>query len=616
MVSGEEMGLVKGILLMAALLLNSVPAAAGDAALAAPAASAASTADARLDKLFAEDAARELALDPLEGLTRGNKVEIAQFRAIFTEAPARKRLASVEASLAALAGIDRAALTAAHRISYDAFGWTKRDEQALLEPDMRALTDVRPLNHFTGLHTAFPTMMAVGGVMPYATTADYDNALALDAAFPQLLDNAIARMREGMASGVVESQVTVRNMLGQIDAMLALGVDGSPFMTPLKTFPAGVPEADRDRLRQDYARVIGSEVNPAYARLRAFLAESYLPAARTEPGLLAMKGGPALYRRLIADQTTLAISPEEAHNLGLSEVARIHGQMEKVKAELGFAGPLSAFFDHVRSDPRFHPTSAQQLADGYAAIGRAVDAQAGQFFAHMPKTKLVIAPYPDYRAKYEAGGSYEEGTPDGGRPGTFRYNTYDLPGRFLSDMTTLYLHEGEPGHHFQISLALEDPTLPDFQRFNGNNAYVEGWALYSETLGYDMGLYKDPVQHWGTLDNEMLRAMRLVVDTGIHGGDRHGGGWSRDKAIAYMLANSGMSRTDATAEVERYIAYPAQALSYKMGALTIQRLRAKATAALGDKFDIRAFHDQILGSGALPLPVLETKVDAWIASGG
>ena len=219
----------------------------------------------------------------------------------------------------------------------------------------------------------------------------------------------------------------------------------------------------------------------------------------------------------------------------------------------------------------------------------------------------MIAPYPAYRGRYEAGASYDDGAPDGTRPGTFWFNTYDLPSRFLTGMTTLYLHEGVPGHHFQISLAQENAALPDFQRFGGNNAFVEGWALYAETLGYPMGLYRNPAQHWGTLDDEMLRAMRLVVDTGLHA-DR----WSREQAVAYMLANSGMGRSDAEAEVDRYIADPAQALSYKIGALTIQRLRAEAEAALRARFDIRAFHGVVLGSGALPLPVLEAKVREWI----
>ena len=248
------------------------------------------------------------------------------------------------------------------------------------------------------------------------------------------------------------------------------------------------------------------------------------------------------------------------------------------------------------------------MAAGYAEIRDRVNAQIPRFFARVPRTPLLVQPYPAYRERYEPGGSYNQGAADASRPGIFFYNTYDLPSRFLTGMTTLYLHEGVPGHHFQISLAQEDESLPPFQRFDGNTAFVEGWALYAETLGYDMGLYTDPMQHWGTLDDEILRAMRLVVDTGLHTQ-----GWSRERAIDYMLANSGMSRTDATAEVERYIANPAQALAYKLGAMTIQRLRKKAEAALGARFDIRQFHEQVLGSGALPLPILEAKMDRWIA---
>ena len=249
----------------------------------------------------------------------------------------------------------------------------------------------------------------------------------------------------------------------------------------------------------------------------------------------------------------------------------------------------------------------EALTERYYAVGRAVDAQIPRFFSETPRTGLEIRPYEPFRERFEAGGSYMSGTPDGSRPGIFYFNAYDLPSRTTPGITTLYLHEGAPGHHFQISLAQENEALPNFMRFGGNTAYVEGWALYAETLGYPMGLFADPYQRQGTLDDEMLRAMRLVVDTGIHAK-----GWSREQAIDYMLANSGMGRTDATAEVERYIAIPGQALAYKVGALTIQRLRKKAEDALGERFDIRAFHQQVLGTGALPLPVLEAKIDHWL----
>ena len=303
------------------------------------------------------------------------------------------------------------------------------------------------------------------------------------------------------------------------------------------------------------------------------------------------------------------MTPDQIHQLGLSEVARITKDFEKVKDEVGFKGDLRAFFDYMRTSPKFAPTTRSQLNQDFYRIKAAVDAKVPQYFSVTPKTPLVIRPYPPYREKFEAGGSYDNGTPDGSRPGTFYFNAYDLPSRFTWEETTLFLHEGEPGHHFQISLAQENKALPNFMRFGGNTAYVEGWALYSETLGYPMGMYADPNQRFGTLNDEMLRAMRLVVDTGIHSK-----GWTRDQASEYMLSHSGESKTDATAEVERYIAIPSQATAYKVGALTIQRLRDKAQTALGPKFDIREFHEQVLGTGALPLTILEEKIDNWIAA--
>jgi uncharacterized protein (DUF885 family) len=565
--------------------------------------------DQRLMALFADDARREDELDPLSTLYREGTVDAGLLAQLYTDALDRRSLASARQSLAALRRIDRDALSPERQISYDIFALNKREQVEMLQPEMLALTSVRPFNHFGGLHVEFPSLVSTDGVAPYQTEADYRRALALNAAFPKVLDNAIAQFRRGVETGVVEPKITVENMIAQIDALLAQPVENSPFYSPVLNFPDSVPATSREQLRQAYAATIKDQIYPAYRRLRTFLADEYLPAARKEPGLSAMKGGAELYRKMVELQTTLPLDPAEVHKLGLSEVARIQGEMEQVKQQLGYTGPLRDFFDYMRTDPRFHPKTKEELAAGFEDIGKAVDAQIPRYFNKVPKTKLLIQPYPAYREKYEAGGSYNQGASDASRPGIFYYNTYDLPSRFLTGIDTLYLHEGAPGHHFQISLALENTSLPSFQRFDGNTAYVEGWALYAETLGYDMGFYKNPMQHWGTLDDEMLRAMRLVVDTGIHTM-----GWSRDQAIDYMLANSGMGRSDATAEVERYIAMPAQALAYKVGALTIQRLRKKAEAELGPKFDIRAFHDQVLGSGALPLPVLEAKIDRWIAA--
>ena len=303
------------------------------------------------------------------------------------------------------------------------------------------------------------------------------------------------------------------------------------------------------------------------------------------------------------------MTADQIHKLGLSEVKRVKKGMEAIRKEVKFKGALPQFFDHLRNDPKFKMDSREALTQGYYDIGKQVDSVISSQFKYLPKAPLEIRPYEEFREKYEAGGSYQSGTPDGARPGIFYFNAYDLPSRTTPGMTTLYLHEGAPGHHFQISIAQENESLPAFMRFGGNTAYVEGWALYSETLGYEMGLFKDPYQRFGTLSDEMLRAMRLVVDTGIHSK-----GWTREKAIDYMLANSDMGKTDATAEVERYIAIPSQALAYKIGALTIQRLKKKAQKALGQKLDVREFHNQILNTGALPLTVLEKKIDDWISA--
>ena len=561
-----------------------------------------------LRQLFAEDAANENETDPLAALYRGEVQEPAAIERIFTDALDRQRMQSARNARRNLSEIDRCALPADGRLSYDIFARLKDEQIAWAQPEVRRLVAVRPFNHFQGVHMDFAALVGPGGALAHRNIADYRRTLALYGAFPQVLDNAILRFREGMANGAVEPRLTVINMIAQIDALLAQPLERLPFMVPVSTFPAAVPTSQREILRGQFRQSATRQLIPAYRRLRGFLADEYLPAARESIGLSQMEGGARLYRMAIEKETTLPLEPEAVHQLGLSEVARIQSEMEQVKHELGFTGTLSAFFDHARTDPRFHPTSASQLSSGFREIAARVDRAVPRYFSRLPKASLVMAPYPAFRARFAAGGSYSEGDVTLGQPGMFHYNTYDLPHRFLSGMTTLYLHEAIPGHHSQISLARENEALPAFQRFGDNNAFVEGWALYAETLGYDMGLYEDPLQHWGTLDDEMLRAMRLVVDTGIHAK-----GWSREQAVNYMLANSGMGRSDAEAEVDRYVALPAQALSYKIGALTIQRLRDKARAALGARFDIRAFHEQVLGAGSLPLVLLENRIDAWIA---
>ncbi len=562
----------------------------------------------RLDRLFAEDSRAQQALDPLGALARGDPVPHDVLVLLFTPDLVARQRSVNDHSLVRLAAIDRAALDPAHRLSYEVFRQTLLDQRALLAPSAQALLGVQPFNHFMGFPVEFPEMAATAEGGSLHTLADVDSRLELERALPVLFANAEQRFREGIASGVVEPRLTVAHMIAEIDTILAQPPAQSLFIAPARSVPRDLPAARRHRIEHAFLATTTDTVYPAYRQLRRFLAETYLPSARDSVGLSAIPGGTALYRLLVREQTTLALDPDAVHQIGLGEVARIQADMHKVEAELGSTVPLRAFFDQIRSDARFHPRSADDLGRGFRQVGERVARMAPHYFLHLPRTALAIQPFPAYRSRFEAGGTYSEGMPDGSRPGVFWYNTFDWPHRFMTGVTTLYLHEGAPGHHFQISLAQENETLPDMQRFGGNAAYVEGWALYAETLGYDMGLYRDPMQHWGTLDDEMLRAMRLVVDTGLHTR-----GWTRDQAIGYMLDNSGIGRLDATAEVDRYIANPGQALAYKIGAMTIQRLRDEARTALGARFDIRAFHDQVLGSGALPMAVLEDKIHAWIA---
>ena len=562
---------------------------------------------AQLKQLFADSDEAILKRKPIEALFRGDMRYADRLGDYVSPAYFAAEKRATQGELARLARIDRSKLNATDRIAYDVFKWQQETALKGLQPKALAITAVRPLNHFSGFHTFYPTFASGQGAAPFKTLADYENNLKRHREFALLLDRSIGRFRDGKKSGVVETKLTIRNMIEQLDTQIKQPVEESPYYGPVKQFPASVADADKARLTAAYRAVVVDQINTAYKRLRDFLQEEYLPVAREGVGLKYMKGGDALYRDLIESTVTLKMEPEAIHQLGLGEVKRILTEMEKVKAEVGFKGSLPEFFEHLRTDPKYKKPTRQALTDGYYAIGKSVDAVIGQYFSTLPKAPLEIRPYEEFREKFEAGGSYQNGTPDGSRPGIFYFNAYDLPSRTTPGMTTLYLHEGAPGHHFQISLAQENEALPAFMRFGGNTAYVEGWALYAETLGFDMGFYKDPIQRFGTLSDEMLRAMRLVVDTGLHAK-----GWTRDQAIEYMLSNSDIGRTDATAEVERYIAIPSQALAYKIGAMTIQRLRKKAEAALGARFDIRAFHEQVLGTGALPLTVLEKKIDDWI----
>ena len=569
----------------------------------------AATESQRLAALFAADDEASLQRNPLNAMFRGDMRYADRFGDFISDAYFANERKAAEANLEGLKSIDRNRLNATDKIAYDVFKQNQTDALKGLSKEIMDLTVVRPLNHFFGFHTFYPTFASGQGAAPFKTVQDYDNNLKRHKEFIILMDRSIDRFRQGMATGVFETKMTITNVVDQLNTQLAQKTEESPYYGPVLKFPDGFSDADKARLTAEYRDIIENGLYPANARLRDFLRDSYLPLAREQVGLSAMKGGEGLYQYMIEQTTTLPLKADDVHNLGLSEVARITSGMETIRKEVGFKGTLSEFFEHLRSDPKFKLASRDALTQGYYDIGKIVDGQISTQFKYLPKAPLEIKPYEEFREKYEAGGSYQSGTPDGSRPGTFYFNAYDLPSRTTPGMTTLYLHEGAPGHHFQISIAQENEKLPAFMRFGGNTAYVEGWALYSETLGYDMGLFKDPYQRFGTLSDEMLRAMRLVVDTGLHSK-----GWTREQAIDYMLANSDMGKTDATAEVERYIAIPTQALAYKIGALTIMRLKDKAKAQLGKKFDVREFHNQVLNTGALPLTVLEKKIDEWISA--
>ena len=596
-------------ILLSTALLSIAPVAAQTAPSAATPVATAETPHEQLFRLFKESDEASLKRNPLNALFRGDMRYAEHLGDNITDQYYAGERAASEADLAALHAIDRSKLNETDQIAYDVFEYSTKDTLRGLQPDLLSLTAVRPLNHFFGIHTFYPTFASGKGAAPFKTLTDYENNLKRHGEFVIYIDRAIGRFREGEGTGVVETKMTVRNMIEQLDTQLSQKPEDSAYFGPVKQFPDKIGARDRERLTKEYRAAISDQLYPALTRLRDFLKNEYLPKARDGYGLMYMKGGDKLYRYLVQSTTTLPLTPEEIHETGLKEVARITSDMEKVKQEVGFKGTLPQFFDYLRDDPKFKLPTREALTQGYYDIGKAVDAKLPTYFSTLPKAKLEIRPYEPFREKFEAGGSYESGTPDGSRPGIFYFNAYDLPSRTTPGMTTLYLHEGSPGHHFQISLAQENAALPSFMRFGGNTAFAEGWALYAETLGYEMGCYKDPYQRFGTLSDEMLRAMRLVVDTGIHSK-----GWTREQAIDYMLSHSNIGKTDATAEVERYIAIPSQALAYKTGAMTIQRLRHKAEAELGPKFDIREFHAQILMTGALPLAILEQKIDRWIAA--
>ena len=501
--------------------------------------------------------------------------------------------------------IDRSKLNAARQISYDIL---KRDLQRALQAESFPQRFL-PFTQFYSLLSEMAQLGSGQSAQPFKTVKDYEDFAKRLEGFVGWFDSAKMRLSQGIENKIVLPRVLVSRILPQLTAHIVEDPQQSIYFTPLNNMPEHISAADKERLRKLYKNLITTKLIPAYKGLHKYIENTYMAGARTTHGYGALPNGSAWYQFIANGHTTTLMPVEEIHQLGRIEVARILKEMEAVKEAVKFNGDLTAFFNHLSNDPAFHFKSKQEVIDGYSAYKKTIDAVLPQYFDVLPKAPYVVKPVEAFREKSAAGASYVTGSPDGKRPGIFYVNTYDLTAQPTWGVTTLSLHEAAPGHHFQLSLQQELEGLPEFQRFGGQTAFIEGWALYAEELGIEMGLFEDPYQLFGKLGDEMLRAMRLVVDTGLHAK-----GWSREQAIEYMLDNSSMAKSAVVAEVERYMALPGQALSYKIGQLKILQLRDQAKSRLGKSFDIKAFHNQVLLDGALPMAVLEQKIERWIVS--
>ncbi|SQH76128.1 conserved protein of unknown function [Shewanella benthica] len=499
--------------------------------------------------------------------------------------------------------IDRNALSTELQLSYDMFTYDRN--VALIDEIYPAR--FMPMNQF---HSTVISMVQLGSgesAQPFNTVEDYHNWASRLTGFIAWTKLAQERMDEGVRSKVVLPRVLVERIIPQLKALLVDDASKSLFYAPINNLPQSFSDADKAELTASYTKLINQDLIPAIASLTEYFEIKYLPVARASDGWWGLPNGKVWYQHLANSHTTTLMSVDEIHQIGLSEVARILSEMDKVREQVNFEGDLKAFFASLSSESEYFFTDRQDLIDGYMTRKERINAELAKYFNIMPKADYVVKPVESFREQSAAGASYESPAVDGSRPGVFYINTYNLKAQPKWGMTTLSLHEAAPGHHFQIAIKQELTGVPEFQRFGNYTAFEEGWALYAEYLGVEMGLFKDPYQYFGKLSDEMLRAMRLVVDTGLHAK-----GWTREQAIQYMKDNSPMAESDIIAEVERYMAIPGQALSYKVGQLKILSLRAEAEAALGDKFDLKAFHDQILTSGSLPMAVMELKIHHWI----
>lgn len=464
-----------------------------------------------------------------------------------------------------------------------------------------------PVNQMSGPHLRLPDLVVL---TPFDTVKDYDNYVARLNQIPRLFDQVMANMRQGMRDHLMPPRYLLEKVAAEALDIAAKTGDNSPFAKPIKEFPTGVPAAEQKLLREAVLAAIANQVLPAYQRFATFVRDDYAPAGRTDPGIWALPDGAERYRFAIRRITTTDLTPEEIHELGLKQIEQIEQEMLALAHKLGFKD-LASLNEHIKSDRSLYATSGQQLLDLYSNYIREMEPELTKLFGRLPRSKLVAIPMEAARSKNAVPADYAEGTADGSRPGHINVNEWDPEHRLLLNVEAIAYHEGIPGHHLQLSLAQELPDLPSFRQHAGYTAFVEGWALYAEELAKEVGRYQDPYSDYGRLENEMWRAIRLVVDTGVH--EKR---WSREQMVEYFHRYTAMDEPNIQSEVDRYIAWPGQALAYKLGQLEILKLREESRRTLGDRFDIRAFHDELLGNGALPLDVLDSEVSAWITSRG
>ncbi len=511
---------------------------------------------------------------------------------------ARKALAPK--LLAAAESIDRGRLEPKDRVSYDLF---LRGARAEVE-GQKFPGELMAISQLGGIQQSVPGVLIQ---MPTKTVKDYEDILARLRGIPTLVDQDLALLEKGLASGVTPPKITLRDVPGQVEALTPDDPMKSALLEPFTRIPESLPAPDRERLTREAVQVYQEQAVPALRKLHRYLAETYVPGSRESIAMSALPDGQAWYAYNVKQITTTDLTPQQIHELGLSEVKRIRAEMDKVIASTGFKGSFEEFLTFLRTDPRFFYDKPEDLVTGYRDVAKRVDPELVKLFGKLPRLPYGVRPIPSYAEKSQTTAYYEDGNPEAGRPGYYSVNTYDLKSRPKWEMEALTMHEAVPGHHLQISLAQEMTDVPKWRKYQGYTVFVEGWALYAESLGEEMGMYKDPYSKFGQLTYEMWRAVRLVVDTGMHSM-----GWTRDQALDYFKKNAGKTEHDIVVEVDRYIVTPGQALAYKIGELKIKELRAYAKKELGDGFDVRAFHDQVLGNGAVPIDVLEKNIQTWV----